>query len=193
MNTVDALNKLGAALLGDSYESKVGLTDAETIESIADQVKEAGGLNPGGGGEDVTLPFYTIKVDVDREVGSGVTKYEVVSHSWEELCAMMVTGMGTPRRGTPIIIDSYYQLEQDVVHEYRGFYYPADVTEDMETEEITKIVAGYGATFYKGAFGSAGEYDIVGSAAAFEPPSTEGGNPLVLYYGGSTPSKLTVT
>lgn len=35
MNTVDALNVLGKALCGDSFEVKPGLTDAETILEIA--------------------------------------------------------------------------------------------------------------------------------------------------------------
>ena len=35
MNTVDALNILGKALCGDSFEVKPGLTDAETILEIA--------------------------------------------------------------------------------------------------------------------------------------------------------------
>ena len=191
MNTVDALNKLGKALCGDSFEVKPGLTDAETIMEIAKNY-EGGGS---GGGESVDLPFYTIKVDVDRTVlDGGISKYEVVSHTWEELCAMMVTSQGTPIYYVPIFIDSYYQMGQEVVHEYSGLYYPADVTEDIETEKATKIVAGIGATFYKGEFGSNGEFDIRGKAAAFEPPSTEDGNPLVMFYGtGSSAKKITVT
>lgn len=48
MNTVEALNALGKALCGDSFEVKPGLTDAETILEIAKGY--SGGSGSGGGG-----------------------------------------------------------------------------------------------------------------------------------------------
>ena len=47
MNTVDALNVLGKALCGDSFEVKPGLTDAETILEIAKNY--TGGSGSGSG------------------------------------------------------------------------------------------------------------------------------------------------
>lgn len=52
MNTVDALNVLGKALCGDSFEVKPGLTDAETILEIA---KNYEGGGSGGGGKMIEL------------------------------------------------------------------------------------------------------------------------------------------
>lgn len=52
MNTVEALNALGKALLGDNYTPSVGRTDAETIYDIAKAVSE----NPIGGGGSSTEP-----------------------------------------------------------------------------------------------------------------------------------------
>ena len=80
MNTVDALNELGKALLGDSYEQKIGLTDAETIQNIAAQVEEAGGLSPSGGddsGSDTTSPFIELAMDYDTGNISGYTFDEI--------------------------------------------------------------------------------------------------------------------
>ena len=51
MNTVDALNVLGKALCGDSFEVKPGLTDAETILEIAKN------YTGGSGGGDTNLVF----------------------------------------------------------------------------------------------------------------------------------------
>lgn len=48
MNTVEALNVLGKALCGDSFEVKPGLTDAETILEIAKNYS-GGGSGSGGG------------------------------------------------------------------------------------------------------------------------------------------------
>lgn len=52
MNTVEALNVLGKALCGDSFEVKPGLTDAETILEIA---KNYTGGGSGGGGDSVRI------------------------------------------------------------------------------------------------------------------------------------------
>ena len=49
MNTVDALNALGKALCGDSFEVKPGLTDAETILEIAKNYEGGSGSGSGGG------------------------------------------------------------------------------------------------------------------------------------------------
>lgn len=67
MNTVDALNVLGKALCGDSFEVKPGLTDAETILEIAKNYTGGGG----SGGEDTNLVF-----DVYIEGETVSTPYE---------------------------------------------------------------------------------------------------------------------
>lgn len=50
MNTVEALNVLGKALCGDSFEVKPGLTDAETILEIAKNYSGGGSEGESGGG-----------------------------------------------------------------------------------------------------------------------------------------------
>jgi len=55
MNTVDALNVLGKALCGDSFEVKPGLTDAETILEIAKNYSGGSGGGEGGGSADVPV------------------------------------------------------------------------------------------------------------------------------------------
>lgn len=55
MNTVDALNVLGKALCGDSFETKPGLTDAETILEIANQYEAPQGGGSGSGGPVIKL------------------------------------------------------------------------------------------------------------------------------------------
>lgn len=49
MTTVEALKKLGEALVGDDFKVDPGLTDAEMIYEIAKQFKEKGGLYPAEG------------------------------------------------------------------------------------------------------------------------------------------------
>ena len=59
MNTVDALNVLGKALCGDSFEVKPGLTDAETILEIAKNYTGDSGSGGGEGGSDTFLIKFT--------------------------------------------------------------------------------------------------------------------------------------
>lgn len=65
MNTVDALNVLGKALCGDSFEVKPGLTDAETILEIAKNY-EGGGSS---GSESKRIVELHFDVSLAAEVG----------------------------------------------------------------------------------------------------------------------------
>lgn len=62
MNTVEALNVLGKALCGDSFEVKPGLTDAETILEIA---KNYSGGGSGSSKIHVTATHGTNKIAKD--------------------------------------------------------------------------------------------------------------------------------
>ena len=62
MNTVEALNVLGKALCGDSFEVKPGLTDAETILEIA---KNYSGGGSGSSKTYVTATYGTNKIAKD--------------------------------------------------------------------------------------------------------------------------------
>ena len=77
MNTVEALNVLGKALCGDSFEVKPGLTDAETILEIAKNY--TGGGSGGGGGSAPSIPVITAEWDDDNG------NYRITSHTYEEL------------------------------------------------------------------------------------------------------------
>lgn len=65
MNTVDALNVLGKALCGDSFEVKPGLTDAETILEIA---KNYEGGGSGGSEEPILLVNTELPKQFDKDL-----------------------------------------------------------------------------------------------------------------------------
>ena len=178
MNTVDALNELGKALLGYSYTENIGLTDAETIKSIADQVKAAGGLNPGGGGSGTDFPFPIIVIE----------DYEVTSHTWEELCDIMTDEYGDAKFSCPIVVNTH----SDDTDSYEGFYYPFRVRKD--SEEIIYLYACLGAAVLSpDADYFTDKHFIQGAYYAFEPPVEEGGNPVANFNNDSVPLELTVT
>lgn len=81
MNTVEALNALGKALCGDSFEVKPGLTDAETIVEIAKNY--SGG---GSGGGESAFPLFTTLV-IDRNNGENNDDV-LTSHTWEEITSV---------------------------------------------------------------------------------------------------------
>lgn len=84
MNTVDALNVLGKALCGDSFEVKPGLTDAETILEIAKNYTGGSGSDSGSdsGGCDIKTVTVTFASDSGTYfVTDGLTWEELTSHS----------------------------------------------------------------------------------------------------------------
>ena len=81
MNTVDALNVLGKALCGDSFEVKPGLTDAETILEIAKNY-EGGGSGSGGG----SIPVLEVVGTIENYTATlaSVKTYKEIEDSIDE-------------------------------------------------------------------------------------------------------------
>ena len=82
MNTVDALNVLGKALCGDSFEVKPGLTDAETILEIAKN------YSGGGGGSFLPVVKLSYTATYSGEIGNIEFSNVVCSKTVEELRAL---------------------------------------------------------------------------------------------------------
>ena len=101
MNTVEALNVLGKALCGDSFEVKPGLTDAETILEIAKNYSGSGGES--GGGES---PIVDIVLGEWDESGAAM----VTSHTWEELGQLEQQSALFVLRGQPFFAPGVYQF-----------------------------------------------------------------------------------
>ena len=112
MNTVDALNVLGKALCGDSFEVKPGLTDAETILEIAKNYKAPEGGGSGGG---LTYPVVNMTWVYDDQYN--VTDFSV-DKNWSELNAM---------RGGYIILHEHVTYIDDGVEKEDDTYDVANI------------------------------------------------------------------
>lgn len=105
MNTVDALNVLGKALCGDSFEVKPGLTDAETILEIAKNYS-------GGGGE--TGSGRVIEMPIDNWGGGAEIVYETGLAPSDFVNAKLVASNGEGISVCETIVSAYC-IENDVV------------------------------------------------------------------------------
>ena len=89
--TVDALNALGKALCGDSFEVKPGRTDAETIFEIAKGVEEKGGLPSGESDSGLKLPV----IEIDGNSGAFSIECQITNWTYFDLldlCHRTVSG-----------------------------------------------------------------------------------------------------
>lgn len=84
MNTVEALNVLGKALCGDSFEVKPGLTDAETILEIAKNYT-------GGGGESGNNPMV-VPVTIDANPNNPDQYTATLGNTWQEIADAFNSG-----------------------------------------------------------------------------------------------------
>ena len=103
MNTVEALNVLGKALCGDSFEVKPGLTDAETILEIAKNY-EGGGA---GGGRVIEMPIDSWGSGIEIVYESGLAPSDFVN-------AKLVASVGDCPSICETIVSAYC-VENDVV------------------------------------------------------------------------------
>lgn len=104
MNTVEALNVLGKALCGDSFEVKPGLTDAETILEIAKNYE--GGGSGSGGGRVIEMPMDGWGSGVEIVYESGLAPSDFVN-------AKLVASAGENSLCEAIV--TAYRAEDDVV------------------------------------------------------------------------------
>ena len=90
MNTVDALNVLGKALCGDSFEVKPGLTDAETILEIAKNYE--GGSGGGGGAKIIELTLSEQGGVYEGTIDSGLEPEYI--RILTSICCRLIAAMG---------------------------------------------------------------------------------------------------
>lgn len=137
MNTVDALNVLGKALCGDSFEVKPGLTDAETILEIAKNYE--GGSGSGGGSDADGLVIRALNT-YDSKTGNTTIEYEqtavglgldqlfgasvrIFMDSWDTLWSLArVMRVDSTIGGDAIIL--HYAMDQESNTEGKCLYFP---------------------------------------------------------------------
>lgn len=107
MNTVDALNVLGKAPCGDSFEVKPGLTDAETILEIAKNY--TGGS--GGGERSSGLPEINISFTSTYSSGSDTPEVSdfVIDKTFSEINELL-----PPRsHGSSVIVHAVEKIVEE--------------------------------------------------------------------------------
>lgn len=116
MNTVDALNALGKALLGDNYTPGVGRTDAETIDDIAKAVSEnpIGGGGSGSGGGVIFIEHKTSSEGSWYEgttIDPGLGAEDLLKYIW---CIIMPVSGGDTWTPTPPAIPIQQSSEDTI-------------------------------------------------------------------------------
>ena len=146
MNTVDALNVLGKALCGDSFETKPGLTDAETILEIAKNY--SGGS---GGGHEIIMHISVGEPITFDPLEPGLTVKDLINATWVVEGPALDTILSAEniyaQRNTPVDIGTAYRVPEVGESVSISYYasgatsnYDATVEEANDGVEISSMI-----------------------------------------------------